>query len=578
MALISITFPGLNAIQEASYAMRPGISPSAAVVIASNASPGSLTGDLVFAYQKGAGEHASTPASNTITIPDCLVEDVSIVSDQPDLLRVTLLDRRWRWIHGHIDGHYNRQRPEGGLDYEQTPAQLMTLLLDAMGESGYSVAAVTAHDRNSSRPTVYWRGDVPALMLDALCRELGFVVTINSSNNVVICERNVGTPPPTTSGSGTEQNEHLLAVASSRGVAPEYVRVACSNVQYECRLECEMVGLEPDGSVELIDDLSYAPAGGFTALDMDEGFTRVSGTTSVEGESVSHRALAQQTVGRWWRVKKQAHTAANYAPPGYLGTAGDIDDIAMLLPLRPYLNSERTLSDGTRQRREYVVEGVFADSADSHDNYTGPWRHAKSLDRLNGIVQLSRTAFKRGTPDVNNDAANAFTTVYLRCVVEVDDPDLNVKQYYAWTSSQNASGEGIRTIERPEIEFKVTPTYTDFTTLDSTDDNGTEVDAEAEYYADAEAAQYAVTSGFTVVYEGLRTHSLDGMVRQISWTAGSGVVPRTIIAYGVELPDEPVPYEQLQREHWRLARQKMIDNLDKTRTLDVNLPDGVAYV
>lgn len=641
----------LTGIESASFRFRPGTTPSSGVVVCRNVIPPSSIGNLSMVYAKESSDPSTSPPSATITFPDCLIVSASAISDQPHLMKVELLDRRWRWLYGHLDGLYNVPKPGGGYDYEKSPAQLMAFCLDAMGEQFYNLTAVSNSDRAAARPTVDWRGDVPAQALESLCRELGFVVTIQSNNRVSVVLKNVGTPPPTSTGSGVEQNEHALGVAFSAGHPPSVVRIACSNIQYQCRLACSMVGLELDGSIRPIDSLSYRPKTAsatatpaiptsFTNNDSDFGVENQSITiyhqgggnwdnsapsatgitcrcraaenysfstatvnihsavvlnesgtprawtpedivsdfvsipeedeTIVNGVPVRHRQLAQSCVGSWFKVAYPADGPYDYAPAGYVtfDTVSDvnaaIDNVDMLLPLKPYLNEEEYDTEGARRRKRYRVVGTFRKGSQSLENYTGVWRGGDSLDTERGIAKLSAPAIKNGS--VSDESAEPeFADVYVECVVEVDDPELNTKQYYAWSSNNLIIGYGIRTIDHPEIEYKVTDLYEeDFETYTSSVDNSAEVDEEAAYYALSEFKQYGVSGGFHVTYEGLRVYNLDGMVRAIDWGLSSDIPARTAIAYGVDPADEPQSYEQLQEEVVRLALYRHMRRRDKS--------------
>ena len=132
-----ISYPGVIAPESVIATDSHGITPNAFLLnILPQAAPISEQGDFVI----GAG-------TTSRTWRDCIVDASSVTYDANGLITsLTILDRRWRWSYGRIDGHYNVRNKAGEIlrgadepdnpnhDTMRTPQQLASLLLFEMGE------------------------------------------------------------------------------------------------------------------------------------------------------------------------------------------------------------------------------------------------------------------------------------------------------------------------------------------------------------------------------------------------------------------------------------------------------------
>ena len=101
-------------------------------------------------------------------------------------------DRRWAWSYGHITGEYNRPDAEGKPAQDKTVRQLAALCLDAMGETGYDVSALS----NTLYPHVAWDWSKPAEELQKLCEEDGTAVALLLDNTVKVVRLGTGAAWP----------------------------------------------------------------------------------------------------------------------------------------------------------------------------------------------------------------------------------------------------------------------------------------------------------------------------------------------------------------------------------------------
>ena len=543
--------PLLTHVKAINFLFQRGTLPSQGTILCKQQTIVKTIGTVTISYTPASGSLVS------IVLPGSLVVSGSKVLGSDGTMQLTFLDRRWRWGFGHIDGRYNVRKEDGTLIREKTPAQLMSLCLDAMGEAGYDVSAVTV----GARPFVEWRGDVPAECLQELCDDLGYVPVIRGDNTVKIYAVNDGSLLPT-------QYASSINFAVEQGALPNKVRIACGDVLYQCKFKLEAVGEEPDGRVVPIDELSYKPAAGWIT-DEAPSWPSITGTTTVDGKPVSLRDFARRSVYRMYRIKAQAHTSENLAPPGFIPGPGafaaeHVTEIEQLLPLVGRLNAERELPDGTKEPLKPRVSGVF-DSEDDNDAFTPPdtlYPGSYSIDLKRGIVIFGSPVY------LIQDSAVAPADMRLTCCVSVTTLE-GAKQYYGYDAIADAAGAGIKTVDHSEITPKVSAFYKNSPAtgfgddVDFTSDNLAYVDEQAGYYAAAEIERLTPQQGGSVSYGRIVALELDGLRSQISWNAQEGQVPYTEAALATQINSYLPSYSELQRQARAEHQLKRLAQLEK---------------
>ena len=118
---------GFTVAKRGSMTLLPGISPSSATIVTV---PQSAIlpdiGTLQFDWSDGGGDDV------TITFLDCAVNQAALRRDgNAYVWTIQILDRRWRWRFGEINGEYNKRLKDGSIDTatEKTPQELAALLL-----------------------------------------------------------------------------------------------------------------------------------------------------------------------------------------------------------------------------------------------------------------------------------------------------------------------------------------------------------------------------------------------------------------------------------------------------------------
>jgi hypothetical protein len=136
---------------------------------------------------------------------------------------------------------------------------LATLLLDAMGETSYDVADLPT----DPRPKVEWDYENPAAALASLCDELGFKVVLQLDGTVALRQAGFGAALP----SGPQMS---ISTEIDPPERPDKITVITGRSRFQADVKLKAVGLDTDGKIKPINDLSYKPAAGWVLGDITE--------------------------------------------------------------------------------------------------------------------------------------------------------------------------------------------------------------------------------------------------------------------------------------------------------------------
>lgn len=279
------SFPGINSIFSAHYALAHGITPGVvSIEIAPQATFVQERGDVVFTEDGAA----------VLTLTDCKLDSGSFeANDAGQVWRLNILDRRWHWAFPIIslranvrDGAYNI------IDAtELAPHEIATACLQAMGESGYVLDELP----NDSRPAVDWDCVNAAQALAQLCEELGCRVVLSSDNRVHLCRAGSGADLPQT------PDVLSYSVLPNPLVRPDSIVIVGAAYRFQNDFPLQAVGKDVDGSIRPIEELSYRPDpnaadGGWSQQPMPWIVNFASGVSPLV------RQLAEETVFKWYRI------------------------------------------------------------------------------------------------------------------------------------------------------------------------------------------------------------------------------------------------------------------------------------
>lgn len=504
-----ITFPGItNPISMVATRVL-GVKPSAAIIYAQpqTTSP-DCTGTATFIWGT---------SSNTNTWRNALCDSSSLhISAFGHQQMFVIYDRRWRWSKGEpVTGAYNVRKTDGTIDAatSKTLAELATLLFTAMGEPAADVSLITS----TEQPMLILDRSNPADQLAQLLEPRGYVISLMSDDTVKVWPKGTGTVLPV--------NDDLITVDFSVDPPepPQILRVVCNRTLVQSMLATVPVGLDTDGRIRPVNDLSYKPTGGWdTCTDWD--------TFSSLG-TLAAQECAKLSVGRWYQVTSQGDGTQNIQNGSVDYCPGEIEvtSVNQLLPLENMILDTATDPLGKLRYKPAVVSGVYwGVGSDPLQNPPNPANSPAfteikglnwTLNREYGIVMFEKYLQK------DNSGTKTFADVYITCCYSVHDATVQVKDRYQ--VDRNLGGYGYDVREVDELQRRLIVSYvTNTSTVTSINDNKTTVDTDAAAYLDAAQNSYVTQHSNTVAYRDCYSFSTDGVTLQLQWrVAVQGAVP-----------------------------------------------------
>lgn len=469
---------------------------------------GTLPGHAVLEYRPQAGSIAAAgalqfafpPSGNLITLPGCRVDFGSIRQSAHSgaSIFVRIWDRRWAWhAGGEISGRYNVTRSDGTLDTstEKTPQQLATLLLQAMGEQSFNVSSLP----NAPRPYRDWEYAHPATELDRLCEEFGCRVALRmGTNSVIIVRLGQGAPLPNT-------DIHTLSFAANLAEAPDALKVVCGWTRFQSKLKLQAVGLDNDGRIRPIDELSYKPSAGWSGV-VDPNFSLIA--------DKQDQALARKTVWKWYQAYAQADGTQQV--PGYQ----NVQKIERLFPLFDRLVETRTTPDGEEVPQAAFIDGEWWDAetlVESNTSLGTKYHGDFVLDGRNGVVQFPEQIYKL------DGASRVQAEIYLTCSYYVEDPQEHFRlRYTGERDLAGNNGTGAKIIHRDDIRATAYATYLrGINQVESVTTNEQQVLQLIGDQLDASQLEYGATQAWNVGYNGIKLIDIDGRTRQVTFNVDS---------------------------------------------------------
>lgn len=458
------------------------------------------------------------------------------------LVKITMEDRRWRWQFGSIDGDYNVVKEDGTLKREKTPRELAILLSLAMGEQGMDVKDLP----NVARPRKIWRGHSPASELEQLCRDLGCVVVFNGHRNTAAIRR---------VGYGAAIPQQPI-VSEARGIAmaawPSEIVIDTSPVLFQRGLLFyEAVGLDTDGKIKPIDQLSYKPAAGWGLTDPID-FIDIDGVFTSDGQQVYARDLAAKTVWKWYRLT--GLDGGGFCPAALLNEPNkpsSRDDIG------PFLDTRLDRDFATDNRLPMEAIGSYYDDRENFEN-TKARAKVKidfSINDKTKCVEFTDPVYLL-MPEAAQIYQPAQIKIYAGFSVSVNGVPVRFQRIRSITGSTYNAGP------RVEIKDEIVREIVEQAPFSQpARDNRAKVYAECDSLLEAMVAEYQKlpTANPTLPY--LADFYCDGILRSIQWDAGSTDAVTTQLAYNGELneylPDiRDTPAARAKREADRAARQR----------------------
>lgn len=515
MGQCAAAFTGINAVKSVIVPRMLGIFP-ASIILTCLPQDGQIPGSGTLAIGHG---------TDVITFPDIKVDFASMrLSTRGHVMVLKLLDRRWRWRFARISGRYNVRLADGTIDpdTQKTPQELAALLFQSMYEIGFDVTQLP----NGGYPEVDWVRDRADVIIHQLCEDRGCDIALGLDNAARIVRMSIGADLPL---DGDVMSPSITADAPE---GPDILAVVCGETQYESRLKTKAIGLDTDGAVKAVNDLSYKPAGGWTGIADENFFEQM----REEGKTDDEIALAKKTVFRWYLVDTQADESLDV--PDY----GSLDDINQILPLNDFLLDTYTVTNGSKKaNKRYEVYGKFIvltdPPEDDTDDEIREYDGASELDKLNGILQFPRRMVKYSDANGTLEAAE----IYLQTSYGVRETDTRQQDRYIVERQLTSGSELQEAVRIEEIALAIRAEYdSDFATVTGTTSNRDDVDDQTAEILDALQNRYSYGIYGSITYRGIKLLETDGAIRQVVWYVSDQSGARTVASRNSEVAIGPI--------------------------------------
>lgn len=483
----------LTGIETCSVTVSLGIQPSQIVI--------SLQDD-VFAALGPIGTLSLTDGTTTVSFPDTrLVEYGPQFGGASKGYRAVFEDARWKWrLLPPVSVVYNRRLSDGTIDAQtQRSARdiandLVTIQNSALPEDEYPFFEWDAVDRMSA--------------LQEICDLYGCAIAWRPTSGVHIVTLGVGTDP-----------DPDYQTSKSRGIRarpiPQKISVVCGKTEIQGVFELEAVGVDVDGTVKLIDDLSYAPSGGWDSQSDCIHFGFI--------EHPDKRKLAQDTVYRWYRVKRTmpAEFSAVFNSSDYLlppsGSASH--RLVDYLPFVPKLvYSDETTSGknkGFLVWGEYQTKRTDENTTASGNDVLWDWplvEREADLDCENGIVKFNAPVVKRSSVNKQSPAI-----LYLCATLR------GYRRKFEATVDENKYGT--ETVKRDDLVYQLETFNQPGEATYSASPNAEILASNIGDYIALLASRYDTDSTGEIEVCGIvsmTTLNLSGLIQQITWAVDQG--------------------------------------------------------
>jgi hypothetical protein len=520
-----------------------------------------IGGDLKFTY-----------GSNTFRMRKCRLDSARLIygADGTQLVELRILDRRWMWRQtGKISGFYNIRR--GAEDKilgvtEKKPKELAELCLKAMDEKGYDIGGLGIRD--TSRPLTEWDFTNPAEALASLAERLAFRPVVTLNDKVKLVQVGVGAALPKNSLFGDAEIDPPDM--------PGKITIVGDRVYYQVDFDLFPVALDLNGQILPVDEVSYAPAKGWSTYENDHFFYIVDEEGKIRKRA---RELAQEWVYRAYKIML----------PVTLPTGEVIDSVERILPLHNE-QIEFDVVEGIKRNRQPYIYGAFNKKMEDWkpaveepdlkvvDRPESLYRRGFSIDSELGIVRFSEMVMlSEALPD-KTGYTNAAAKLKLRIAVSVREKDTRGwrrAEYEFKTPGDKHGAIGAKTkyVRRDEIRLKH---WQQFTEPAGVKNNEVECKKAAQFYFDAEVAKYDLQNSGTAKYAGLLPIELDGAIQQVSYEIGEDGHCYTSVSRNREDLDYTMSYAEQRAIEKQGAALKELDRPERAKADDVRLREVIA--
>ncbi len=489
------TYPGITDYLSVHYTLSHGTQPGKVLVrcVAGTNRPAG----------QGTARFIDPTTGVTVQLPDCRIDSahMELTSRGEQVIRIELLDQRWRWRLGKISGQYNLRTEDASQivpGTEKSPRELAKLCLAEMGTHLADLSQMP----NETRPFIDWDVTQPAAALASLAEMVGCTVVLKTNGRIAI--------EPV--GRGKQLPVSGFLIAGREGYdppeLPQAIELVAGPTRYQVDFDLEAVGEDIDGEIKPIDQLSYKPKHGW-AFE----------TPWTDNVDPRCQELSQQSIFKMYRIKLPETL------PGVPKSRGNrLQSIDELLPLLPHQIDDDRLPDGTRKRRLPWVYGTYVKEAHSaptqapgilSPNLTRfpAQRYERSfrVDHRRGIVHFAEPVFTyidNGTQQLRKPAV-----LRLRAAVHWRREASRALEHWSTIRGRKSSRENPLVVHRSDLALEVKHDEQTSRVID----NRQQLTQQARFYLDQAIAQLRPQPIASGQYVGLQPIEPDGAIRQVTW-------------------------------------------------------------
>lgn len=535
------TWPGASQVIGADYTCDWGTSPGSARIDVPLEDAGRVrrTGDLTF-----------TDGITTRVLKDCIIAkgQLADAAGGGKCLRLTILDRRWKWAYGVISARYNLRDDRGVLiDDPRSPDKIATDILDAMREKNY-VVDLPAGVSLSETPLMDFDAIRPDQALNEIAEKFARVVVWQPwTDRVMIVRPGYGSDLP-----NIDATDFNITVDPAE--LPSKVQILGSPITYQCVFRLLPAAIELDGSIVPLDDASYKPVIGWGKSRLRSFRDIVVPAVKNQASGISFgvktrdevSALAASCVWKVFRFSALDPVTGQ----GFIKIPGlefDAPDVEVKTPYQLDFLDGIVYSDTKDPKAKpftMPVE-VFGSVYKGAVPFFNPYRSNDltiASDSFIGVGFQVDNARKIITSDrylllTENPAdPNCLPPVlYCKISVQVRDKNGGLVRYSKDRRASNESDtlplvvnredcQRVRMVEYDHSTWQIKKAY----------GNSEAVDTIMDYYLDAEFSKLEQKKSGSKTYPGIEPIEPDGALCQVTWHVGDGSPTTTTASVNFE--------------------------------------------
>jgi hypothetical protein len=486
---------------------------------------------------------------NNLSFQNCKVVDSDFLSQDGQEWVINIQDFRWQWKFGGVFGSYNTIRAgEIIVATRKSIRELAKLCFEQLSHAGTPDLQELPTD---VYPETVWENTNPAVALQELCDLAGCVICPTLSGGVTIAKLGDGADLPQMQGAQIDFSFDIAEL-------PQTVEMHAAPTMIEKSLVIdEPVGIEPDGTVVPIGQLSYQPSDGWGNEDPQD-FMNV---------AKDKRKYAEMSVWKWYKV----------VPPATVPGFDSPLTLDQILPIEGTILEKETVL-GEKKRKEMFAYGIYFDRKEKDannveemsDDYKGNpelvYKGSVQFDNNRGLVQFGEPVFKLNTNTGVGQDTYVAPDLRLRCAFTVADTETFARWRYVLKSSQiGQDTTPPMKVVREDVKQEI---ILQDLTSEIVSDNESEVEDKLQYYLDAELAKLQGAQPSKGTYSGFQPIELDGAIAQVTYSIDDSGYTSTTASRNTEHSETTPTLEVRNRNAKLLQTLKDMDLMTKAGRKD----------